>query len=75
MAICNLAATAQDTLNIDTLLIFDGRTRGPLSKAVPLPALMQKPCNRPLSIVWKTSSIIFPGWICAAVETWAYKEI
>jgi len=33
MAICNLAATAQDTLNIDTLLIFDGRTRGPLSQS------------------------------------------
>jgi iron complex outermembrane receptor protein len=34
MAICSLAATAQDTLNIDTLLIFDGRTRGTLGQNI-----------------------------------------
>ncbi|MFM7764266.1 MAG: TonB-dependent receptor, partial [Sphingomonadales bacterium] len=30
---CSVSAIAQDTLNIDTLLIFDGRTRGPLSQS------------------------------------------
>ena len=32
MIFCSVSATAQDTLNIDTLLIFDGRTRGTLSQ-------------------------------------------